>query len=188
MPADEVKQLLPANPVLVRGNHTTTLSGTTGNYRLSLDINPLGVVEDWGSIVHFTYTGDNCCNFGDRAPALFFWPGTTQLHVAGTAPPVRLHGFNWTTFSPCCLSLGPILLYHCIIYMLLHYTSCTSVTCYRSTCIYMHHPCMTLHTTTCGDQCLIHYRTYQRDISYKVTKLTVPLKWLYYCRCARVNS
>ena len=27
---------------------------------------------------------------------------------AGTAPPIRLHGFNRTTFSPCCLGLGPI--------------------------------------------------------------------------------
>ena len=49
--------------------------------------------------------------------------------------------------------------------------------------MYMHHPCMTLHTTKCGDQCLIHYRTYQRFISYKVTKLTVPLKWLLLPMC-----
>ena len=81
-PVDEPKPLLPAHPVLVRGNQIATIPGTTGNYRLSFEINPLGVVGDWGSIVHFTYSEGNCCNFGDRGPALYLWPGTTQLHVS----------------------------------------------------------------------------------------------------------
>ena len=61
-----------------------------------------------------------------------------QLITAGSpglSLPVRLHGFNRTTLSPCCLCLGPILLYHC---MFLHYV--TSVTCrYRSTCTCITH-------------------------------------------------
>ena len=76
--------------------------------------------------------------------------------------PVRLHGFNRTTFSPCCLGLGPILLYvlalHVHRYDLLLASALTS------------------HATKCGDQCLICYWTHQHVVSYKVTKLAVPLK------------
>ena len=25
--------------------------------------------------------GGNCCDFGNRSPAIWFWPGTTRLHV-----------------------------------------------------------------------------------------------------------
>ena len=36
--------------------------------------------------------------------------------------------------------------------------------------MYIHASALTLHTTTCGDQCLQHV------VSYKVTKLAVPFK------------
>ena len=76
------KNMLPTNPVLGRGNKIATISGTTGNYRLSFDINTRSVIAAWGSIIHFTYSGGDCCSFGDRGPALYFNPGTTQLHVS----------------------------------------------------------------------------------------------------------
>ena len=79
LPAD---LLLPANPVLVRGNKIATICGTTGNYRLSFDINPLSVIAVTSSIIHFTYSGSDCCNFGDSGPAIYFYAGTTELHVS----------------------------------------------------------------------------------------------------------
>ena len=52
LPAD---LLLPANPVLGRGNQIATICGTTGNYRLSFDINPRSVIAAWGSIINSFY-------------------------------------------------------------------------------------------------------------------------------------
>ena len=49
-------------------------------WSVTLDIKPLGFVSDWASIVHFTI-GDNMGKPGDRIPGLWFWPGTTKLHV-----------------------------------------------------------------------------------------------------------
>ena len=90
----------------------------------------------------------------------------------GPSPPVRLHGFNRTTFSFCCLGIRPNLLYRCFFWHYVTYVTCTSY-------MYIHASALILHTTTFGDQCLICYRTHQHIISsmYKVTKLlAVPLK------------
>jgi len=51
------------------------------NYRLSFNITPKGLVGNWGSILHFTTSGGNCCNPGDRAPGIWFVPGGLGLHV-----------------------------------------------------------------------------------------------------------
>jgi hypothetical protein len=51
------------------------------NYRLSFNITPKGLVGNWGSILHFTTTGKDCCNPGDRAPGIWFFPGGLTLHV-----------------------------------------------------------------------------------------------------------
>merc|ERR1712070_816289 len=53
------------------------------NYRISFDITVFGTVGNWGSIFHFTRGGD-CCGFGQRVPALWFWPGNTRFYwIAG---------------------------------------------------------------------------------------------------------
>jgi hypothetical protein len=51
------------------------------NYRLSFNITPKGLVGNWSSIVHFTTSGKDCCDGGDRSPAIFFFPGALTLHV-----------------------------------------------------------------------------------------------------------
>lgn len=51
------------------------------NYRLSFNITPKGLVGNWGSILHFTVSGKDCCNPGDRAPGIWFFPGGLTLHV-----------------------------------------------------------------------------------------------------------
>jgi hypothetical protein len=52
------------------------------DYQVSFDITPGNtVVTDWSSIVHFSATGGNCCDYGDRVPAVYFYPGKRQLHV-----------------------------------------------------------------------------------------------------------
>ena len=64
---------------MVQNNPIAIVSGKA-DYILSFDIVPNGTVGDWASILHFT-NGDNCCNFGQRSPAIWFWPGTTELYV-----------------------------------------------------------------------------------------------------------
>lgn len=73
---------LSKNPgTLKRSNQIGLIYGATANYRLFFDIISAGYVDsDYGSILHFT-TGTNCGELGSRAPAIWFWPGTTQLHV-----------------------------------------------------------------------------------------------------------
>lgn len=53
------------------------------NYKLDFHIKPL--VENkkggWKNILRFTQTNRNCCNPGDRNPAVWFIPGTLRLHI-----------------------------------------------------------------------------------------------------------
>ena len=52
-----------------------------GDYILEMTINPRGRVGNWGSIVHFTINGRDCCGFGERMPAIWFFPNDLNLHV-----------------------------------------------------------------------------------------------------------
>ena len=67
------------------------------DYEVGLDITATGTVGDWGSIVHFTATNTNCCEYGSRIPGVWFWPGTRKILV------VDGHGANchawWCEFS-----------------------------------------------------------------------------------------
>ena len=65
---------------MARGNVIGFITGTTGNYRLSFDIVPTGTVAEWSSILHFNNGGKDCCDFGNRSPGFWFFPGSTRLH------------------------------------------------------------------------------------------------------------
>ena len=52
-----------------------------GDYSLSFNIKATEVIEPWGNILRFTNTSKDCCTFGDRGPAIWFWPGTTKLYI-----------------------------------------------------------------------------------------------------------
>lgn len=53
----------------------------TGDYTLSFDVTLRSTNPQWSNIIHFSTTGNNCCSPGDRCPAIWFWPGTSRLHV-----------------------------------------------------------------------------------------------------------
>ena len=38
-------------------------------------------VEGWANIIHVTASGNNCCDYGDRIPGIWFYPGTRRLHI-----------------------------------------------------------------------------------------------------------
>ena len=73
-------KVLPTSPALVQNNQIAVISGKA-DYRLSFDITPTGTIGDYSSILHFT-TDNNCCNFGQCSPAIWFHQGTTRLYVA----------------------------------------------------------------------------------------------------------
>jgi hypothetical protein len=73
--------LLPKNVSLRKGNKIGTVIHN-GDFELSFKINVKGIVAtNWGSILHFTKSGRDCCGFGDRAPGIWFYPNTLKLYV-----------------------------------------------------------------------------------------------------------
>ena len=51
-------------------------------YSIQFDLTPGPRVEKgWANVIHFSSTGHDCCNYGDRIPAVWFYPGTRKLYV-----------------------------------------------------------------------------------------------------------
>jgi hypothetical protein len=49
---------------------------------ISFLINIVGGLDKWRCIFHFSNTGNDCCNFEDRVPAMFVYPdNTTKFHI-----------------------------------------------------------------------------------------------------------
>lgn len=71
---------LPASFV-PRQNTRIGTAKNNGDYILQMTIRPFGIVGNWGSIVHFTINGRDCCGLGERMPAIWFFPQGLRLHV-----------------------------------------------------------------------------------------------------------
>lgn len=57
------------------------------DYILSLTITPSSqLASDWTGIFHITATGNNCCEYGDRIPGMWFAPNSRRLTVADGQP------------------------------------------------------------------------------------------------------
>ena len=70
-----------AKDIQITGGKMIAKIKHSGDYSISFTIRVTEIVGGWGSIIHFTNTGNNCCSFGDRAPAIWFYPGTTKLYI-----------------------------------------------------------------------------------------------------------
>jgi len=51
------------------------------DYEVAFTITPTAAVGGWGNIIHITADGGNCCNYGQRIPGVWFYPGSTRLHI-----------------------------------------------------------------------------------------------------------
>ena len=59
--------------VVAKNDHIATIANWGPEYKVAVDINVRSSSSDeWGSIIRFTATGGDCCNLGDRVPALFY--------------------------------------------------------------------------------------------------------------------
>jgi hypothetical protein len=50
------------------------------NYSLTFNIQPLGTISEWASIIHYTQDGENYAA-KSRIPAIWFWPNSLNLHI-----------------------------------------------------------------------------------------------------------
>ncbi len=77
---------LPNTYRISRNNTILSSLNMTQDYKLQFVIRPKGIQGNWASIIHFTSNDTDCCSFGSRTPAIWFWPGNLQLHIRIGAP------------------------------------------------------------------------------------------------------
>ena len=73
------------------------------NYKVSVDVYPMGTVNGWSSLVHIGLGGN--ANFGDRNPAIFFHSNSLRLHITSNIngnvnsqfDTEAIHPGKWTT-------------------------------------------------------------------------------------------
>jgi hypothetical protein len=73
---------------------------------------------DWRNIFHLSNTGNNCCNEGDRIPAIWIIPNSTGLHIRFSTTNVGNNGIdtkelilNKTTLVSIIFAFGKIIVY-----------------------------------------------------------------------------
>ena len=69
----------------IRNNATMSIS-------FWLNINT--IYSNWRNIFHLTNTNNNCCNSGDRVPAVWITPSGTSMHVISSTPNNGNNGYN----------------------------------------------------------------------------------------------
>ena len=59
----------------------TGITLPTRQYSISFFYNLTATKPSWTNIFHITNTGNNCCNNGDRIPAMWVFPNETRFHI-----------------------------------------------------------------------------------------------------------
>merc|ERR1719420_2678957 len=77
---------LSANPMrLVRGTELPP-TDLPLDYTVGFTITPKELVGEWANIIHVSATGNNCCNYGDRIPGIWFYANTYRFHIRDGSP------------------------------------------------------------------------------------------------------
>ena len=76
-------QFVPKKPWKLKKNTLiTTVDVLPVFYTFSFDLTPgPRITKGWSNIVHLTSTNHDCCNYGDRIPSIWFYPGSRRLHI-----------------------------------------------------------------------------------------------------------
>ena len=79
-------QLPTVNEIIIaRNNFIDAISSPPSQFILNFDIFPQGTVDSWGSILRYTASSNNCCDWMDRWLLLKFLKNSYRLHfVAGS--------------------------------------------------------------------------------------------------------
>lgn len=70
------------------------------DYSISFTITPKSVLNEWGSIFHVSHDGHDLGSKGTRMPAMWFYPGTTQLYVRMDGDTFQDDGITQTAALP----------------------------------------------------------------------------------------
>jgi hypothetical protein len=89
--ADGVINMFPEARQIVNGDALAVVNLPL-DFSVEFVVTPAGTVGGWGNIIHFTATGGNCCGYGDRVPAVWFYPGTLRLHIRDGSQADGNHG------------------------------------------------------------------------------------------------
>eukprot|EP01048_Picozoa_sp_COSAG05_P003990 COSAG05_NODE_198_length_14502_cov_41.134416_9_plen_995_part_00 len=65
---------------LRKGNKIGSVNLPT-DFSVSFGLTPTRKIGGWANILHVTGTGGNCCRYGDRIPAIWFYPRTTRFNM-----------------------------------------------------------------------------------------------------------
>ena len=64
-----------------KNDQIATIANWGPEYRVKVEVIVHSAHSGWSNILHFTSTGSNCCNIGDRVPAIFLRPGGGALTI-----------------------------------------------------------------------------------------------------------
>eukprot|EP01051_Picozoa_sp_SAG22_P000970 SAG22_NODE_33_length_27588_cov_104.174652_1_plen_1765_part_00 len=73
-------------PVAVERSELLATVDLPSPFTVSVEITATGTIPQWGNIIHFTTTGNDCCEDGDRVLALYFGQQNRQLCLGITVP------------------------------------------------------------------------------------------------------
>ena len=76
---DGVITFFPEATTMVAGDAIAVINLPL-DYAVQFDINPSAAAGGWANIIHFTI-GGNCCGYGQRIPGVWFYGGSTRLHI-----------------------------------------------------------------------------------------------------------
>ena len=92
--------MLPSTYNITRNTVLVQSLTMTQDYKLQFVITPRSIQGGWSNIIHLTATDTDWCagGAGCRSPAIWFWPGSLQLHVMIGAS----DNWNWGINVPGC--------------------------------------------------------------------------------------
>jgi hypothetical protein len=69
-----------------------------GDYIIEMEFTFHNIVGNWGSLVHVTANNGNCCGWGERIPAVWFFPNSdSRYHFRTGLPQSGNHGVDCNT-------------------------------------------------------------------------------------------
>ena len=68
---------MPATRINKKNNLLAIIPKLSRSYSVKFEFKPTRFQSGWTNIIHLTATGNNCCKYGDRIPAVWFYSTTT---------------------------------------------------------------------------------------------------------------
>jgi len=82
----EAPTTFPLMISISKGNKIGTIFNPPNDFILTFQIQPLGTHSDFNSILRFTSTNNDCCNYGDRWVGMWFPANSYEFHLAMGTP------------------------------------------------------------------------------------------------------